>query len=146
MVDSRWAMTIDVRPARASASACWIRASFSESRWEVASSRIDDRRVLQQQPGDGQPLLLAAREAVAPLADHGVVAVGQGGDDVVDAGRPAGGDDLVVGGVGPGVAQVGGDRVVEQVRVLAHDADGAAQAVQRQVAHVVAVDAHGARR
>ena len=40
MVDSRWAMTIDVRPRRASARACWTRSSVSESRWAVASSRI----------------------------------------------------------------------------------------------------------
>ena len=84
----------------------------------MASSRIDDGRVLQQHPGDGQALLLAARQAVAPLADDGVVAVGQGGDDVVDAGRPAGRLQLGVGGVGPGVAQVVADRLVEQVRVL----------------------------
>ena len=53
---------------------------------------------------------------------------------------------LGVGGVGPGVAEVVADGVVEQVRVLAHHADGGAQAVLGEVAHVVAVDADGARR
>ena len=66
--------------------------------------------VLQQHAGDGQALLLAAGEAVAPLADQGVVAVGQGGDDVPDTGGPAGLLDLGVGGVGAGVAQVGAAR------------------------------------
>ena len=37
----------------------------------------DDGRALEQDPGDGQPLLLAAREPVAALADEGVVALGQ---------------------------------------------------------------------
>ena len=81
--------------------------------------------VLEQHAGDGQPLLLAARQAVAPLADDGVVALGQGGDEVVDARRPARVDQLVVGGVGPGVAQVGADGVVEQVGVLGDHPDGA---------------------
>ena len=36
---------------------------------------------------------------------------------------------LVVGGVGAGVAQVVGDRVVEEVRVLGDHADGRAQRV-----------------
>ena len=46
---------------------------------EVAGGLVEDHddRVLQQQPGDRQPLLLAAAQPVAALADHGVVAVGQ---------------------------------------------------------------------
>ncbi len=39
----------------------------------------------QQQAGDGQPLTLAPRQAVAPLADHRVEPVGQGGDEVGEA-------------------------------------------------------------
>ena len=37
----------------------------------------EDRRVAQDGAGDGEALLLAAGEAVAALADEGVVAVGQ---------------------------------------------------------------------
>ena len=94
---------------------------------EVARRLVEDhdRRVLEQQPGDRQALLLAARQAVAALADDGVVAVGERGDRVVDARRPARRDELVVGGVGLGVAQVVADRLVEQVRVLGDDADRA---------------------
>ena len=40
IVDSRCAITKDVRPRRSSASASWTSASVSESRWDVASSRI----------------------------------------------------------------------------------------------------------
>ena len=53
-------------------------------------------------------------------------------------------DQLGVGGVGLGVAQVVADRLVEQVRVLGDHADRRPQRVEREVAHVVAVDAHGA--
>ena len=77
IVDRRWAITSAVRPASA----------VVERRLdgglvlvvEVAGGLVEDhdRRVLQQQPGDGQALLLAAAQPVATLADHGVVAVGQ---------------------------------------------------------------------
>ena len=53
-------------------------------------------------------------------------------------------DELVVGRVGLGVAQVRADRVVEEVRVLHHEADGVAQRVERELADVVAVDPHRA--
>ena len=66
----------------------------------------------------GDPLLLAARQPVATLTDHGVVAVGQPADEVVQVGGGGGGDQLLVGGVGAGVAQVVGDRGVKQEGVL----------------------------
>ena len=44
-----------------------------------------DGRVAQDRPGDRDALLLAAGEPVAALADDGVVALGQRGDEVVDA-------------------------------------------------------------
>ncbi len=40
MVDSRWAMIRVVRPFASSSKADWIRASVTESRAEVASSKI----------------------------------------------------------------------------------------------------------
>jgi hypothetical protein len=46
---------------------------------EVGGRLVEDhdRRVLEQHAGDRQPLLLAAGQPVAALADDGVVAVGQ---------------------------------------------------------------------
>ena len=41
----------------------------------------DDARSLEQQPGDGQPLLLAAREPVAAVADDRVEPLGEGVDE-----------------------------------------------------------------
>ncbi len=48
--------------------------------------------------------------------------------------------DALVGRVGLGERDVGGDGVVEEERVLEHDADGTAQRVQGNVAHVDAVE------
>src|SRR5829696_10205511 len=104
----------------------------------------DDGRVGQQQPGDGQALLLPARQPVATLPDHRLPPLGQALDQVQDPGRPAGVLDLLQGRVRPGVAQVGPDGVVEQVRVLGDQADGGPQALQLQVADVDAVDPDGA--
>ena len=81
---------------------------------------------------------------VAAVADDGVEALGQLGDEVADLGRVQGRVDLVVGGVGPGVEQVGANRVVEQVRLLGHDADAVAQGGHRHVAQVESADAHRA--
>ena len=115
---------------------------------EVARRLVEDHhgRILEQEPGDGHPLLLTAREAVAAVADDGVEAVGQGGDRVEDAGGAARLDELLHGRVRPGVAQVVADRVVEQVGVLGDDADRRPQRAQRQVAHVETVDAGRRRR
>ena len=51
---------------------------------------------------------------------------------------------LVVGGVRLREPQVGADRVVEEVRVLRHEPDRGVQRFEREVAHVVPVDAHRA--
>ena len=85
----------------------------------------DDRRVLQQQPGDRQALLLAAGQAVAAIADDGVETVGQLRDEVPDLRGTQRLDEFVVGGVGLGVEQVGPQGVVEQVGVLGDHADRA---------------------
>ena len=87
---------------------------------EMAGGFVEhhDARVLQQQPCDRQPLLLAAAEPVAALTDDRVVAVGERSDRVVDPSGLRRVDELLVGGLGIGVTQVVADRLVEQVRVL----------------------------
>ena len=67
----------------------------------------------------GDPLPLAAGQGQALLADHGVVAVRQAGDELVGLSGPGRGDDLLVRGAGPAVGDVGADRVGEQEAVLA---------------------------
>ena len=74
MVDSRWAITIDGAAGQRG------RQRLLHERLvlgvEVAGGLVehDDGRVLQQHPGDGQALLLAAGQPVAALADDRVVA------------------------------------------------------------------------
>ena len=87
-----------------------------------------DRRVDQQGPRDGDALALPARERVAPLADHGVVAVGERADELVGVGGDGGGVDLLVGGVGPAVGDVVADGDREEEGLVLDDADGGAQA------------------
>src|SRR5829696_6465341 len=106
--------------------------------------KVHDGRVGQQQPGDGQALLLPARQPVAALPDHRLPALGQALDQVQDPGRTAGGLDLLEGRVRVGVAEVGQDGLVEQVRVLGDQADRPPETLQLQVAHVDPVDPDGA--
>ena len=126
-VESRWAMTIAVRPVE----------RLDQRRLhgdlglgvQVRGGLVEDHhpRPGEQQPGDREALALAAREPVAALAHHRVQAVGQRGEQLAEPGAAQGVDQLGVGGVRGGVAQVGRDRVVEQVPVLGDDADRAAQ-------------------
>ena len=104
----------------------------------------DDAGLGEQQPGDGEALAFPAGEAVAALPDDGVEAVGQVGDEVGEAGAAQGVEDLLVVGGGAGQAQVGAQRLVEEVPVLGDDADGLAQGGGGEVADVGAADADGA--
>ncbi len=101
---------------------------------------------LEHEAGQGDALLLAAREAVAALADHRVEAVGQLADEVAHLGLGHGVEDLGLGGLGAGVQEVGPQRVVEEVRVLGHHADDVAHRGHGGVAHVDAAEPHRARR
>ncbi len=60
-----------VRPAERRRSAAWISCSVRLSSAEVASSRIRIERVLQHHARDRDPLLLAAGQLEAALADQG---------------------------------------------------------------------------
>ncbi len=106
----------------------------------------EDGRVPQDGAGDRQALLLAAGEAVAALPHHGVVAVGQRHEVVVDLRDPGGRDELVIGRGRLGEPQVVGHRGVEEVGLLGDDADRGRQRVERHVPHVGAVDRDTAGR
>ena len=104
-----------------------------------------DPRPGQQQPGDRQPLALAARQPVARArrrpcrARRAATARAPPSRACSTAAHSSASD-----AVRRGVAQVGPDRVVEQVAVLGHHADGRADRVERQVADVDAGQPHGA--
>ena len=65
-----------------------------------------DRRVAQDGSSQRQSLLLAARKAVAALPHEGIVALRQRRDVVVDLGDPSRPDQLGIGRLRPGKAQV----------------------------------------
>ena len=104
----------------------------------------EDRWVDQEGAGDGDALALPARERVATLADHGVVAVGQAVDEAGGTGRLGRGHDLFEGGVRSAVGDVVPDRHGEEEGLVEDDADVGPQAGEGEVAHVVPVDPDGA--
>ena len=77
---------------------------------------------------------------MAAVTDDGVEPVGQGADEVGDTGVLAGGPYLVIRRVGPRVAQVGQDGVVEHVSVLCHDSDRVVHRFLGGVAQVLTLD------
>ena len=100
-----------------------------------------DRGVQQDRPGDGDALLLPARQGGLPPQD-GVVAAGQGHDLGVDAGRARGGAHLVVGGPGPAQGDVLAHGGAQQLGVLEDEGDGGVQGLLVHVAQVRPADAH----
>ena len=103
------------------------------------------RRVLQEDPGDGDALLLPAGEEHAALAHVGVEALGHGHNVVVDLRPPGRRHHLVHGGVGAAVADILQDAVREQEHILLHHADVTPKAALLHVAYIPAVDPDAAR-
>ena len=112
------------------------------SRWLVASSKMSSAGLRKQRPGDRQPLPLAAGEIGPAFAEHRFVALGQAGDELLQAGGAGRGDDVVQLRLGRAQGDVLPQRAVEDERLLRHDADAAAEAGQVEVAQVDAVDEH----
>jgi hypothetical protein len=99
-----------------------------------------DPGVGEQRAGQRDPLPLAAGQGEPLLADHGVVPLGQVGDELVGLGRPGRGDDLLPRRVRPAEGDVGGDAVGEQEAVLQDQPDRRPQRVLGEVPDVVAAD------
>src|SRR6266446_4954966 len=66
----------------------------------------EDPRILEEHPGDGDTLLLAARQLVPALADDRVVAIGKLSDSLVDGGGTSRYLELLVGSVRLRVVEV----------------------------------------
>ena len=141
-VESRWAMTSDVRPARVS------RRARSDRRLglgvEVGRGLVEHHDVgrLEDEAGQGDPLLLAPRESVAPLADHRVQPVGQPCGQVADLRQLQGSQELLLRGLRARVGEVGPEGVVEEIRVLGHHTHDIAHRRHGGVAHVGAAQAY----
>ena len=95
-----------------------------------------DGRILEDDARDGDALLLAAGQLEAAVAHLRVVAIGLGDNEVVDGSRLARGHDLLIRRIFLGIAQVFADGAVEQVGVLRHVADLAAQVGEIKLLHI----------
>src|SRR5580765_8097142 len=124
-VESRCAMTSAVLLRAALRSSSWIARSLAESSAEVASSKISSGGFFSK---------------VRALADHRVVALRRRRDEVVDVRGSRRALDRRAVGAGAAVGDVVFDGVVEQHRVLRHDADRLARAQLLDVAVFFPVD------
>ena len=100
--------------------------------------------MLEQGPGDAQPLLLPAGDVGAPLLDPGVVAVGEALDELVGAGLAADLGALLFRGVLLAPAEVVQDGAGEEDVLLQHHRHLLAQGLQVVGPHVLAAHGHGA--
>ena len=140
-VDSRCAMAITVRPCISRSSACLDRLFAFAVQCAGRLVQQQDRRVLQQCPGDRQPLTLSAGELHAAVADHGGEAIGQRLDELAAVRHLGGGQHVLPrsrrgGRSGCSPAPNGGTGEMS-CGTIAIDV---AQAVLRHVADVLAVD------
>ena len=101
-----------------------------------------DARIGDQGAGDRDALALAAGERGAALADLGVVAIGQPGDEFMRAREFRRLDDLLHRQRRVGEADIVAHRAVEQHVVLQHDADLPAQPGRIHQCDVDPVDEH----
>ena len=101
-------------------------------------------RLLHQHPGNGHSLLLSAGQGHAPLAHHGVVPLGEGGDGLVHAGDGGGTAHGLVFRVRPHGADILAHGLGKQERLLEHQADPAAQGLPLHVPDVHPADGDGA--
>ena len=129
-----------VRPGKSRSRACSIIASEWLSSALVASSRIRIRGSRRYRAGDGDALALAPRQTHAALPDLRRVAVGKGADVLVNVGVARRRPHFVVGRFEPSVANVLDDRAAEELHVLRHDGDRAAQVGQPYAGDIDSVD------
>ena len=123
MVDSRCAITIEVRSASSRRRPCSIAASACTSTFAVASSSTRMRGSAMQRPRQRDQLALPGRQPAAALADLGLVAVRQPLDELVRAHRPGGGDHLELARARAAEHDVLAHGPGEQEPLLRHDAE-----------------------
>ena len=80
-------------------------------------------RILEDCPGDGDPLFFAPREFEPTFANHRVVPVGRTADEIVESGEDRRLFDIGFGGFQSAVGDVVVERVVEQRDVLGNYAE-----------------------
>ena len=84
-------------------------------------------RVGYRGSGYGEHLALSLAETAAVRFDNGLITVGELADKAVGVGELCRGDNFLVRGVEPAVADVLHDRIAEQISLLQNDAERAAE-------------------
>src|SRR6266849_2019349 len=135
MVERRCAITKGVRPCMRYESPCWIISSDSESRLEVASSRIKMRGSARL-PRDRDSLPLSSGKLDPAFAHNGVVFLREAFGKFIHAGDVAGAHDFFFAGAGPGEGHILTDRAVKQERLLQHHAQARAIRIEANRAQV----------
>src|SRR5262249_46304393 len=97
-----------------------------------------------QRAGDGDALALAAREALAALADDGGIALRQRGDEVLRIGGSRRRLYFRVARLGLAEPEILFDGAVEEISVLLHHGDEGADLLRIERAQIAPVDADGA--
>ena len=136
MVESRCAITNVVRPCMRYESPCWIISSDSESRLEVASSRIRMRGSARMARAI-EILCRCPPESLTPRSPTMVSYFsGKAFGELVHAGDAAGAHDFFFAGVRPGKCHIFANRAVEQERFLQHHAQPGAIRIEAYRAQV----------
>src|SRR5439155_11565979 len=102
----------------------------------------ENGRILQNRARNGDALPLAAAQARAAFANHGVIALRQLDDEIVRQRGLRGGNDFFLGNIGQAVADVVANGVVKQDVLLRHHGDLPAQRAQLGFADVAAIHAN----
>lgn len=94
--------------------------------------------------GDGDALALSTRESRAAFAQHGLIALREGHDEVVGIGAFGGGLDLLLGGLRTAIGDVGCNGIGKEEGLLEDEANVGAQGCDGAIADIGAIDADGA--
>ena len=97
---------------------------------------------MQECTGQTQPLALAAGKGIAQFAYGGIVVLGQAHDEIVDRGLLAGGNHVLLRGLGVGQHQIAADAVVEQMGLLGNETLHPAQILRVHMADLPAGNGH----
>src|ERR1051325_1404035 len=81
----------------------------------------EDRRILQEGPGNPDSLSLANAKVAAPFADRAVITSGQAADKLISLGAPGGLPNFLLGRIWPAVGNVLANRGRKKESVLQHD-------------------------
>ena len=93
-------------------------------------------RRAEQGAGDRNPLPLAAGEGEPALAHDRIETIGQRVDELLGFGRPGGRPDVLIGGIGPSIGDVGRDGVGEQEALVEDDGLGRTHRGEAGLPHV----------